>query len=60
MTFAIYNAAGQRVAQILQQHCDDGKNLIQFNIATLPAGTYFLKAVDEKGGLISTNSFVRQ
>lgn len=59
-TFAIYNATGQLVDKILQQHCDEGKNLIQFNIAPLHTGTYFLKAVDQQGKTISVNSFIRQ
>lgn len=57
--FYIYNANGQLVDRILDQYCHEGRNIIQFNTASLPAGTYFLKAIGVDGTMIPVKSFVR-
>lgn len=60
LSFAIYNSTGQMVDKLTEQECEEGKNMIQFDIASLPAGNYFLKAADKNGKMIVTRSFVRQ
>lgn len=58
--FAIIDVQGRVVDNILEQKCEKGKNILRFNIGTLPAGTYFLKAQDVDGGSVMTQRFVKQ
>jgi hypothetical protein len=60
VNFIIYNAMGQVVDKLPAHYCNEGRNVIQFNVAPLPTGTYILKSVDERGKLISTNTFTRR
>lgn len=60
ISFAIYNSAGALVDKVLQQRCKYGQNRIRFNIGSLPAGNYYLKATQENGKSIMTRSFVKQ
>ncbi len=60
VNFVIYNTQGRVVDKLMSHYCDDGVNVVQFNIAPLPTGTYFLKAVDASGKVLSTHSFIRQ
>jgi hypothetical protein len=59
LSFVIYDAQGKTVDRILEKYCAEGKNLVQFDIASLAPGTYFLKA---KGGSFEmpAQSFIRQ
>lgn len=58
--FAIYNTQGRLVDKLPEQKCKKGKNLISFNIASLPAGSYYLKLFSEKGDVLSTHNFIKQ
>jgi len=60
LSFVIYNAMGQIVDQVLRQYCKEGRNIIQFNVASLANGSYFLKMVDEHGNVSATHPFVKQ
>lgn len=59
LNFAIYNTGGQLVDNILQQKCEEGKNLIRFNIAPLPVGTYYLET-QRDGSPVAISRFVKQ
>jgi hypothetical protein len=58
-SFVICDIQGRIVDKVLDQFCHDGKNVIQFNIASLVPGTYFLKAIGAKGENIAVHSFVK-
>lgn len=60
VNFAIYDIQGRVVDNLLQAFCNEGKNVVQFNIAPLAPGTYFVKGINSKGEVIVTNRFVRQ
>jgi hypothetical protein len=59
-TFAIYNAQGQLVDQLSEAKCKKGKNMLQFNIASLPTGNYFVKGICSETQYTFTRSFVKQ
>lgn len=58
VTFSIYDLAGKLVDKILEMKCHEGKNLVRFNIGSLAAGTYVLKAVTDDDPVI-TRKFVK-
>ena len=58
--FVICDMQGRVVDKMPGQYCRDGKNLIQFNIAPLAPGTYFLKGYGTSGDRIETHTFVRK
>lgn len=60
VNFMIYDIKGKVVDKILSSYCAEGKNMIRFNVASLVPGTYYFKAIGEKGISISTHSFVKQ
>ncbi|HXS36872.1 MAG TPA: T9SS type A sorting domain-containing protein [Flavipsychrobacter sp.] len=60
VNFTIYNMQGQTVDKILSTYCKEGQNIIQFNVAPLAPGTYFLKGMNVSGSVVFTNRFVRQ
>lgn len=60
VTFAIYDINGRMVHELITKKCRKGKNLIQFNTATLPTGTYILKGTHHEGGEVMTERFVKQ
>lgn len=60
VTFAIYNIDGKLVDKLITKKCKQGSNLIQFNTASLPAGTYILKGVYTNGEEVMTERFVKQ
>ncbi len=60
VTFAIYSTTGQMVHELTTKKCMQGKNLIQFNTGSLPAGNYVLKGVGSNGATIMTERFVKQ
>jgi hypothetical protein len=59
-SFMIYDQQGRVVDKLLDRFCADGKNVIQFNIAPLAPGTYFLKAMGNKGENIMVRTFMRR
>lgn len=59
-SFIICDIQGRVVDKVLDRFCPEGKNIIRFNIAPLAPGTYFLKAIGQKGENIEVHSFVRQ
>lgn len=60
LNFIVFNANGQQVANILKAKCHAGKNLIRFDIASLQAGVYFLKATNQSGNQFTLQRFVKQ
>lgn len=58
--FVINDAQGKIVTQFPSQMCNEGKNKIQFNIATLAQGTYFLEGAGRQGEKIKTQTFVKE
>lgn len=60
INFSVYNVVGKKVDEILQQHCEAGKNRIQFNVASLSPGIYFLKAQNTKGKEVMVKRFIKQ
>lgn len=58
VSFSILDVNGKLVDNVLSQYCKEGKNMLQFNIASLASGTYFLKIMGTDGMSI-THSFVR-
>ncbi len=59
-SFMIYDMQGRVVDKLTDQYCNEGKNVIQFNIAPLVTGTYFLKAIGMKGEDISISRFEKK
>ena len=59
-SFVIYDAQGRIVDKLLDKFCTEGKNVIQFNVAPLLQGTYFVKATGDKGENIAAHTFVRR
>jgi len=59
ISFVIYDIMGRLIDKILNAHCYDGRNAIQFNTASLESGRYFLKifGADE---LIANHSFIKR
>ncbi len=60
VSFVIYNMQGQKVDQVLEQGCKRGRNLIRFNISTLPVGQYILKAQTASGERVMAENFIKQ
>jgi hypothetical protein len=60
LSFYLFDINGKLVDRILQQHCEEGNNIIQFNVASLASGVYFLKAKDNEGNVVMTNRFVKE
>ncbi len=60
INFAIYDATGKMVDRVMSNNCEEGRNIIQFNTASLPPGMYFLKATDNSGKQLMSKSFIRQ
>jgi hypothetical protein len=58
--FAIYDMQGRLVDNMLDTWCKPGRNLVQFNIAPLAPGTYFVKGIGSKGKVLLTSTFTRQ
>lgn len=59
VNYVIYDVQGKEVDRILNQHTNKGRNRIQFDIASLSAGNYILKATGDAGATV-TRSFVKQ
>lgn len=60
MHFTIYDINGRKVHELITKKCKQGKNLIQFNTAALPAGTYILKGAGTEGKDVMTERFIKQ
>jgi hypothetical protein len=59
-SFMVYDAQGRVVDKLTDHPCKSGRNLITFNTAPLPPGTYFLKALGQKGETIDVHTFLRK
>lgn len=59
LNYEIYDMQGKVVDRILSQRTKKGRNRIQFDIASLTAGNYILKATGDAGATVS-RSFVKQ
>ncbi len=60
MDFVICDVQGRVVDKLLSQVCEAGKNVIEFNIASLAPGTYLLKGKGEQGELVEAGKFIRK
>ena len=60
VSFTIVDIQGKVVDEIAAQYCREGKNLVQFNIAPLPTGTYFLKINTCNNEPIKPEMFIRK
>ena len=58
--FAICDAMGRVVDRLPVSYCQEGRNVLQFNIASLASGTYFLKGVGAQGDKIETRTFLKK
>ncbi len=59
-SFSIYDMQGRPVDRLLNTHCSEGRNLLRFNIASLPAGSYIVKGLSLHTKYIITRSFIKQ
>jgi hypothetical protein len=59
-SFMVCDMNGRTVDKILDRFCHSGKNVIRFNIASLPPGAYLLKAFGASGENIAVHTFVRR
>jgi hypothetical protein len=59
LSFYLYDQQGRKIDQLLLQHCNEGKNIIQFNTSSLAPGQYLLKGYNEKGSEVVTDRFIR-
>ncbi|MBS1773725.1 MAG: T9SS type A sorting domain-containing protein [Bacteroidetes bacterium] len=60
VSFVIYDYLGRAVDEILEKRCKAGQNTIQFNIASLPSGEYFIKAKGEDGFKVMKRKFIKE
>lgn len=58
--FSIYNMAGALVDAVTDAKCEAGRNEIQFNTGTLPAGQYLLRGTDSKGRILVKQTFIKE
>jgi hypothetical protein len=58
--FMLYDMQGRLIDKILSQECNEGTNLIRFNVQSLKTGNYIFKALNEKGDVISVQEFIKQ
>lgn len=59
VSFEIYDVTGKVVDVLLTQKCKKGQNLIRFNIASLPTGSYILSGTMQSGKKVMTEQFVK-
>ncbi len=59
-SFIIYDMQGRMVDKLTDNFCNEGRNIIRFNIAPLASGTYFLKAIGSKGEQIEIQKFIKK
>jgi hypothetical protein len=60
VNFDVYDMQGKLVDNVNQVHCKKGRNLMQVNVGSLPAGNYIMKGSNDKGRAIMAEKFVRQ
>lgn len=60
LSFTISGISGNKTEEILKQHCEKGRNRIQFNTASLAPGVYMLTAWSAKGNTMMSQRFVKQ
>lgn len=60
VTFTIYDINGRVVHELITKQCKRGNNLVQFNTASLPAGTYILRGTYAEGKEVMAERFVKQ
>ncbi len=54
---SVYDAAGNRVAELLRGRLDSGTHLVTWDASAMPAGSYFVEAA--LTGLVSTLRLVK-
>jgi hypothetical protein len=60
VSFVICDAQGRMVDKLIDNFCNAGKNVLQFNVGGLAPGTYFLKATSSNSENIPVHTFVRR
>ncbi len=58
--FIITDEMGRTVDKLPAQFCNEGKNMLQFNVAPLAPGVYFLKGVGSAGDVIAPKTFIKK
>jgi len=58
--FVIFDINGRRVDQVMESPCRQGRNLVQFNVAPLAQGTYFIKGINARSEVLFSERFMRQ
>ncbi len=58
--FSIYNAAGAQVDQVFRGDCQAGDSEMEFNIASLPPGQYFLRGINNNRVTLFVKPFVKE
>ncbi|MBX2906611.1 MAG: T9SS type A sorting domain-containing protein [Taibaiella sp.] len=58
-SFALYDMSGRLVDKVLDTYCKKGHNLVRLNVATLPAGTYLLRATGAEGEVVDVHQVIR-
>ncbi len=59
VSFVVYDLQGKLVAQILEENCREGDNILQLNIASFAPGAYILKGFTDKENIVA-HRFVKQ
>lgn len=59
-SFFIYDAQGRLVDKVTDNFCREGVNILRFNIAPLPTGTYILKTTGSLGGSVPAHPFIKR
>jgi hypothetical protein len=60
LQFRLYRIDGSLVDALLDAHCHEGENELQFNTAILAPGQYLLKGMAKNGRDVVTKTFVKQ
>lgn len=58
--FSIYNRVGTLVDEVTSAECRAGENEVEFNIASLPQGYYFLRATGNEGSIAFSKPFIKE
>ena len=60
VNFTISDINGRVVDKLPAQYCHDGKNILEFNIAPLSPGIYFLRGTNDSGEIMQATKFIRK
>ncbi len=59
-SFFIYDMQGRLVDKITDNLCQEGTNILKFNISPLPPGTYILRSKGSDGEQLAPHTFIRK